>query len=90
MREAWHHRVPRAAAILSWDNPTTWGLAGAPADWVLAQTETMRGELVTLHDLAPERVFVEGNPYFDHHFHPERLPAGRSSSLPWGSTPASA
>ena len=75
MREAAKRGVPTASVILSWDNTTTWGMAGARPDWVIAQNEAMREELINLHDMAPEKIFVEGVAYFDHYFHPEKLPS---------------
>jgi hypothetical protein len=74
MREARRHHVAVAAVILSWDNPTSWGMAGAFADYVVAQTDRMKEELIRLHDQRPSRIFVEGIACFDHYYHPELLP----------------
>jgi len=74
MREARYHNVPVVSVILSWDNTTSWGMAGAFADYVIAQTELMKEELVRLHDFDSSKIFVEGIAYFDHYFHLEALP----------------
>ena len=78
MRAARRNSVPTASVILSWDNTTSWGMSGAPYDWVIAQTETMRRELIGLHDTEDNRIFVEGVAYFDHYF-AENPPEDRST-----------
>jgi hypothetical protein len=69
MREAKHHGVPVVSVILSWDNTTSWGMAGAEADHVIAQSDIMKRELIELHDIQPNRIHVEGVANFDHYFH---------------------
>ncbi len=59
--------------VLSWDNTTTKGVAGARVDHVVAWTETMRQELIDLHDFVPEQVFVGGVAQYDEYFKDEML-----------------
>lgn len=68
MREARRQGAKVVSLILSWDNTSTRGLGGAVPDRVIAWTETMRRELVELHDMDPSRIFVGGVPQFDHYF----------------------
>jgi hypothetical protein len=68
MREAKRSGAKVVSVILSWDNTSTRGIGGAVPDHVIAWTETMRKELVELHDMAPSRIFVGGVPQFDHYF----------------------
>lgn len=68
MREAQRHGAKVVSVILSWDNPSSKGMAGAKADYVVAWTENMKRELVTYHDLDPDRIFVGGVAHFDLHF----------------------
>ena len=74
MREAKRRGVPVVSVILSWDNTTSWGMAAAKTDYVIASTDLMRQELIGLHDLDPLQVFVEGVAYFDHYYRRESLP----------------
>lgn len=73
MREARKYGTKAVSTILSWDNPTTKGMAGALADNVVAWTETMKQELVHCHDIKPKKIFVGGVAHFDVYFHHEQL-----------------
>lgn len=76
MREAQRHSVEVMSVILSWDNPSTKGMASATADHVIAWTENMKQELVEYHDVEPDTIFVGGVAHFDTHFS-KRSPIAR-------------
>jgi hypothetical protein len=65
MREARRHEAMVVPVILSWDNTSTKGMAGARPDYVIAWTENMKQELVTYHDIAPDKIFVGGVAHYD-------------------------
>lgn len=65
LREAAARRVPTAAAIISWDSSSSYGLSGAPVDWITCWSEIQKGELVGGGDWLPERVNVSGMPPYD-------------------------
>jgi hypothetical protein len=67
IRAATHLKIKTAVAVLSWDNPTTKGLATEIPDTVCAWTDMMRDELVTIQRIAPEKVRVTGVAHFDVH-----------------------
>ena len=73
MREARRVGAPVLAIILSWDNTTSWGMAGARADAAIAWTERMKQELVTYHDFPADRINVCGVAHFDTYFRPPRV-----------------
>lgn len=73
MWEARQNRTKIISVILSWDNPTTKGLAGATADHIITWTETMKEELVAHHDINPEKIFVGGVALYDLYHSPEQL-----------------
>ncbi|OGL15633.1 MAG: hypothetical protein A3K12_13520 [Candidatus Rokubacteria bacterium RIFCSPLOWO2_12_FULL_71_19] len=68
MREAKRNGAKVVSVILSWDNTSTRGIGGAVPDKVIAWTETMRRELMELHDMDPAKIFVGGVAQFDHYF----------------------
>jgi len=68
MREARYWGTKVLSIILSWDNTTTHGMAAAAPDQVIAWTDNMRKELIELHDIPAERIFVGGVAHFDHYY----------------------
>jgi len=76
LREARKEKVRTAAVILSWDNTSGMGMAGAPVDHIVAWTEVMARELETLHDVPEERISVGGvahwDPYYEEDGHLDR------------------
>ena len=70
LREARKENVRTAAVILSWDNPTSLGMAGASADHVVAWTEVMAKELETLHDVPKDRISIGGVAHWDPYYEP--------------------
>lgn len=73
LREAVKHNVPRAVAIVGWDNPSSYRLPGAPMDYATCWSEIQKGELVRGSDWVPERVNVGGIPTYDGYFRREWL-----------------
>jgi hypothetical protein len=67
LREARAHGIPTAAAIISWDSSSSYGLPGAPVDWITCWSEIQKQELVGGADWQPERVNVDGMPPYDHY-----------------------
>jgi hypothetical protein len=65
LREAAARKVPTAAAIISWDSSSSYGLPGAPVDWITCWSELQKQELILGADWAPERVNVAGMPPYD-------------------------
>ncbi|MHB0923852.1 MAG: hypothetical protein ACYC3H_07810 [Bellilinea sp.] len=68
LREAAKSRIPRAAAIVGWDNPSSYRLPGAPMDYATCWSEIQKDELVRGSDWAPERVNIGGIPTYDGYF----------------------
>jgi hypothetical protein len=75
LREAAARKVPTAAAIVGWDNPSSYSLSGAPMDFVTCWSEIQKEELVLGSDWPPERVHIGGIPIYDGYFRGEwRMP----------------
>ncbi len=68
LREAAARGVHTAAAIVGWDNPSSYRLPGAPMDFVTCWSEIQKQELVLGSDWAPERVNLGGIPSYDGYF----------------------
>ena len=68
LREAASRRIPTAAVIVGWDNPSSYSLPGAPVDWITCWSEIQKDELVMGSDWAPERVGINGIPSYDGYF----------------------
>lgn len=71
LREAAKHKVPRAVAIVGWDNPSSYRLPGALMDYATCWSEIQKDELVRGSDWAPNRVNVGGIPTYDGYFRKE-------------------
>lgn len=65
LREAARAGIPTAAAIISWDSSSSYGLSGAPVDWITCWSEIQKQELIGGGDWRPERVNVAGMPPYD-------------------------
>lgn len=68
LREAHQRGIPTAAAIVGWDNPSSYRLPGAPVDFITCWSEIQKRELVLGSDWSPERVNVGGIPTYDGYF----------------------
>lgn len=67
LREATARRIPTAAAIISWDSSSSYGLPGAQVDCITCWSEIQKSELVGGADWLPERVNVGGMPPYDNY-----------------------
>jgi hypothetical protein len=65
IRAARRAGTPSIAVVPSWDNLTTKGIIGAPADKLIVWNEIMRTEAVELHDYEFTDVGVAGGVQFD-------------------------
>ena len=65
LREARARRVTTAAAIISWDSSSSYGLPGAEIDWITCWSEKQKQELVGGADWDPRRVNIGGMPPYD-------------------------
>lgn len=68
LREAHTRRVPTAAVVVGWDNPSSYSIPGAPVDWITCWSEAQKEELVLGSDWPPERVHIGGIPSYDGYF----------------------
>ena len=68
LREAAARGINTAAAIVGWDNPSSYRLPGAPVNWVNCWSEIQKEELVLGSDWAAERVNIGGIPSYDGYF----------------------
>lgn len=68
LREAHAGGVVTAAAIVGWDNPSSYSLPGAPVDWIACWSEIQRRELIEGSDWPADRVRVVGIPSYDGYF----------------------
>lgn len=73
LREATQRGVKTAAAIIGWDNPSSYRLPGSPVDWVTCWSEIQKRELVLGSDWSPERVNIGGIPSYDGYFRKQWL-----------------
>jgi len=66
IRQARKNNVFTVAMVKSWDNPTTKGMIrGNKADRLIVHNETLKKEMIELHDFPPEKIYVAGIPHFD-------------------------
>jgi hypothetical protein len=68
LREAAQRGVPTMAAIVGWDNPSSYAIPGAPMDYATCWSDLQKDELVYGSDWSPERVHVGGIPSYDGYF----------------------
>ena len=68
LREAILHHVPTMAAIVGWDNPSSYAVRGAPMDYATCWSHLQKDELVYGSDWDPERVHIGGIPSYDGYF----------------------
>ena len=68
LREATLHNVPSMAAIVGWDNPSSYAIRGAPMDYATCWSQLQKDELVYGSDWDPERVHIGGIPSYDGYF----------------------
>jgi CDP-glycerol glycerophosphotransferase (TagB/SpsB family) len=68
LREATLHHVPTMAAIVGWDNPSSYAIRGAPMDYATCWSQLQKDELVYGSDWDPRRVHIGGIPSYDGYF----------------------
>jgi CDP-glycerol glycerophosphotransferase (TagB/SpsB family) len=67
LREAAGRKIPTASAMISWDSSSSYGLPGAPVDWMTCWSEIQKRELMGGADWQAERVNVGGMPPYDNY-----------------------
>lgn len=65
LREAHARGVRTLAAIVGWDNPSSYAIPGAVVDWVTCWSDAQRRELMLGADWAEDRVHIGGIPSYD-------------------------
>jgi len=73
MREAAARGIPNAAALVGWDNPSSYAIPGAPTQHVACWSEKQKEELVLGSDWQPEKVNISGIPTYDGYIRREWL-----------------
>ncbi len=68
LREAVKNNVPSMAAIIGWDNPSSYAIPGAFMDWATCWSQKQKDELVLGSDWDPDRVHIGGIPSYDGYF----------------------
>ncbi|HLO15042.1 MAG TPA: CDP-glycerol glycerophosphotransferase family protein [Anaerolineales bacterium] len=71
LREATLHHIPAMAAIVGWDNPSSYAIPGASLDYATCWSQLQKDELVYGSDWKPERVHIGGIPSYDGYFRKE-------------------
>jgi hypothetical protein len=65
LREANERGVPTMAAIVGWDNPSSYSISGARMDYATCWSNLQKAELECGSDWPPARVHVGGMPSYD-------------------------
>jgi CDP-glycerol glycerophosphotransferase (TagB/SpsB family) len=73
LREAKLQKVPTLAAIVGWDNPSSYSIPGAQMDYATCWSQLQKDELVYGSDWDPERVHIGGIPSYDGYIRKEWL-----------------
>jgi hypothetical protein len=73
LREARLQHVPSMAAIVGWDNPSSYAIRGAAVDYATCWSDLQKEELVKGSDWDPRRVNIGGIPSYDGYFREEWL-----------------
>jgi len=68
LREAASLGIPTAAAIVGWDNPSSYSLPGAPVDYVTCWSQLQAEELSLGSDWRSSQIHVGGIPSYDGYF----------------------
>ncbi len=71
LREAHARGIPTMAAIVGWDNPSSYSIPGATMDYATCWSQLQKDELVYGSDWNPERVNIGGIPSYDGYFRKE-------------------
>jgi hypothetical protein len=73
LREAALRNVPSMAAIVGWDNPSSYSIRGAPMEYATCWSNLQKEELVDGSDWDPARVHIGGIPSYDGYFRKQWL-----------------
>ena len=68
LRQAHQRGIPSMAAIVGWDNPSSYAIPGAPMDWATCWSAEQKRELVEGSDWPADRVNIGGIPSYDGYF----------------------
>jgi hypothetical protein len=68
LREANRQNIPTMAAIVGWDNPSSYAIRGAPMDYATCWSQLQKDELIYGSDWDPESVHIGGIPSYDGYF----------------------
>jgi hypothetical protein len=68
LRESAQRGIPNTAAIVGWDNPSSYNVPGAKMDYVTCWSEVQRQELMQGSDWKSEQVNIGGIPSYDGYF----------------------
>jgi len=68
LREAIQRKIPTAAVVVGWDNPSSYSIPGAPVGHITCWSQVQKDELVLGSDWLPERVNIGGIPTYDGYF----------------------
>jgi CDP-glycerol glycerophosphotransferase (TagB/SpsB family) len=68
LREAHARGIPTMAAIVGWDNSSSYTIPGAPMDYATCWSQLQKDELALGSDWNPERVHIGGIPSYDGYF----------------------
>lgn len=88
MREGRFHKTIVTSVILSWDNTSTKGMAGAKPDYVITWTDVMKKELIEHHDIDPDSIYVGGVAHFDLYYKQKALLSKEELCEKFGLDPA--
>jgi hypothetical protein len=65
LREASQRGIPTLAAVVGWDNPSSYAIPGASVRWITCWSDFQKAELVLGSDWLPECVHIGGMPSYD-------------------------
>ncbi len=68
LREAHARGISTLAAIVGWDNSSSYNIPGAPMEYATCWSALQKAELVLGSDWPPERVHIGGIPSYDGYF----------------------
>jgi hypothetical protein len=68
LREANRRHILTMAAVVGWDNPSSYAIRGAPMDYATCWSQLQKDELVYGSDWAPDHVNIGGIPSYDGYF----------------------
>jgi hypothetical protein len=73
LRESARRGIPNMAAIVGWDNSSSYNISGADVQWATCWSQLQKDELVRGSDWAPEQVNIGGISSYDGYFREQWL-----------------